>query len=726
MQSISIVRLNMWTYFIILFTVSFCALSHGNRIRREEPDLNPGNWDSCKPNAQAPPTRVPTKDRVDALRTRFATEGIQAYLIPNEDAHQSEYPSAYDKRRGWISGFQGSAGFAVVTDTKQALWTDGRYFLEAEDTLDCHWILMREREIGVPSMIEWLKSVLTNGQTLGASPFLSSSSSWKANEEALQAAGIDMKAVSNELIDALWNNDRPAQPNSPINALPIQFAGVSWENKVTNMREQMAALGTDMMVVTGLDETAWLFNLRASDIDYNPFFLSYAIVANDSVSLYLLNHTQKLTNAPTDDATSQTLAEHLNTGADGTCLGRTGMCVDVREYEPITVTRDVDNRAQRATGVLIGYACNQAIYAAIPNKGKIVQMNTPIATTKTMKNSVEVEGMKKSHIRDAVALISFLERLEREVKEGKEWTELSAAKALAESRYAQQHNRGLSFPSISSSGSNGAIIHYTVTNLTDKPISTSEIYLLDSGGQYLDGTTDVTRTFHFGTPNDFEKECYTRVMMGHINLFLAKFRKGVYGREIDAYARGPLWDVGLVYRHGTGHGIGMYLSVHEGPGRISLSHALIASDHPLDVNQFFSDEPGYYEDGKFGIRLENIVMVTNASTKYHFPGTEFLTFEHVTLVPYAPNLINYDLLDDKQIQYLNDYNELVRSKVGPELQRQGKTAAYEWMRSKTERYEKINPQTPNTEKVRSSTVTVSPVGLFVLILLSIFPVILHH
>ncbi|WAR09242.1 XPP2-like protein [Mya arenaria] len=362
---------------------------------------------------------------------------------------------------------------------------------------------MREREIGVPSMIEWLKSVLTNGQTLGASPFLSSSSSWKANEEALQAAGIDMKAVSNELIDALWNNDRPAQPNSPINALPIQFAGVSWENKVTNMREQMAALGTDMMV---------------------------------------------------------------------------------REYEPITVTRDVDNRAQRATGVLIGYACNQAIYAAIPNKGKIVQMNTPIATTKTMKNSVEVEGMKKSHIRDAVALISFLERLERE-------------------------------------------------------------------------------------------ECYTRVMMGHINLFLAKFRKGVYGREIDAYARGPLWDVGLVYRHGTGHGIGMYLSVHE--------------------------EPGYYEDGKFGIRLENIVMVTNASTKYHFPGTEFLTFEHVTLVPYAPNLINYDLLDDKQIQYLNDYNELVRSKVGPELQRQGKTAAYEWMRSKTERYEKINPQTPNTEKFSS-------------------------
>ncbi|XP_052277353.1 xaa-Pro aminopeptidase 1-like isoform X8 [Dreissena polymorpha] len=560
-------------------------------------------------------------------------------------------------------------------------------------------------------MVEWLKTQLSSGNRLGASPFLVSSATWKTYSDDLKKAGLLLVPVENELIDTFWQtgNGRPPQPDTAINALQIQFAGVSWQDKVNNMRTKMTAEGTDMLAVTALDETAWLFNLRASDIDYNPFFLSYAIIDKNTTTLYILNHTLKLTSQPTDNGTMMNLAAHLNTNDNGTCTGRADMCVEVKLYDQNLVKTDVNVRAAFSNKVWLGYSCNQAIYSAVP-EGKILQKNTPIATTKTKKNPAEVEGMKKSHIRDAVALISFLEKLEREVKAGQPWTELSAANDLKTYRYAQQFNRGLSFTTISSSGSNGAIIHYSPSNMTDKKITTSEVYLLDSGGQYLDGTTDVTRTFHFGTPTAYQKECYTRVLMAHINLFQAIWQKGVYGREIDAFARAPLWDVGLVYRHGTGHGIGMFLSVHEGPGRISLAHDLFAQDNPLDEFQFFSDEPGYYEAGQFGMRLENIVMVKNATTKYRFPGAEFLTFEHVTLVPYAHNLIDYDLLSEKQINYLNAYNNLIREKVGPELKKQGRDAAYEWMMQKTEEY---------TRKTTSSVSSLTGCLPFVIFVLSV-------
>ncbi|XP_052277345.1 xaa-Pro aminopeptidase 1-like isoform X1 [Dreissena polymorpha] len=701
----------MGTYVVRIAAVLAVAVADGSREKREGLSLEPGNWPSCQSGAAAPRTRVDTRDRVAVLRQYFATAGIQAYLVPSEDAHQSEYPSGYDKRRGYISGFTGSAGFAVVTIDKQALWTDGRYFLEAEDSLDCNWILMRQRETGVPTMVEWLKTQLSSGNRLGASPFLVSSATWKTYSDDLKKAGLLLVPVENELIDTFWQtgNGRPPQPDTAINALQIQFAGVSWQDKVNNMRTKMTAEGTDMLAVTALDETAWLFNLRASDIDYNPFFLSYAIIDKNTTTLYILNHTLKLTSQPTDNGTMMNLAAHLNTNDNGTCTGRADMCVEVKLYDQNLVKTDVNVRAAFSNKVWLGYSCNQAIYSAVP-EGKILQKNTPIATTKTKKNPAEVEGMKKSHIRDAVALISFLEKLEREVKAGQPWTELSAANDLKTYRYAQQFNRGLSFTTISSSGSNGAIIHYSPSNMTDKKITTSEVYLLDSGGQYLDGTTDVTRTFHFGTPTAYQKECYTRVLMAHINLFQAIWQKGVYGREIDAFARAPLWDVGLVYRHGTGHGIGMFLSVHEGPGRISLAHDLFAQDNPLDEFQFFSDEPGYYEAGQFGMRLENIVMVKNATTKYRFPGAEFLTFEHVTLVPYAHNLIDYDLLSEKQINYLNAYNNLIREKVGPELKKQGRDAAYEWMMQKTEEY---------TRKTTSSVSSLTGCLPFVIFVLSV-------
>ncbi|XP_050392395.1 xaa-Pro aminopeptidase 1 [Patella vulgata] len=638
-----------------------------------------------------PPTRVDTTARLQALRTEMGTADVDVYIIPSEDAHQSEYPPSYDLRRSYISGLSGSAGIAVVTATKAALWTDGRYHLQADDELDCNWILMKDGVEGVPTMTEWIIEQMMNSTTknVGASPFLLSSSKWKTYEEAFTQEAITMKSVgANDLIDKIWTSGRPEKPKTPINALPLKFAGRSWQDKINDLRSEMTKKHAGAFIVTSLDETAWLFNIRANDILYNPFVVSYAIVEMNQISLYLIDSSTKLSQTPTDEETTETLYEHLNTNQDGTCTGKTGLCVKVLEYNQSGLLTDIETLAETSQSlkVWVTILCNQAIYETIPET-QVIQANSKVALIKSMKNSVERAGMQNSHIRDAVALINFMTKLEKEVKEGKKWTEVSAAADLKTYRFDQEYNRGLSFNSISGVGSNGAIIHYSPSNITDKQITTSEMYLLDSGGQYLDGTTDVTRTFHFGTPTEYEKECYTLVLMGHIDLALTKWPRGLYGRDFDAIARHPLWDVGLVYRHGTGHGIGAYLSVHEGPGRISISHAVNPSDEPLDENMFFSDEPGYYEAGKFGIRLETIVMTEIVDTKYHFDATTMLGFKAITLVPYEPHLINFSMLSQRQIDWLNAYHKRVENEVGPKLSGE----PLEWMKTRTQQITTSSP-----------------------------------
>lgn len=659
------------------------------RATTEEDDrirnLSPSDRPSCKPGVPPPNVRVNTSARLADLRNHFVSNGIQGYFVPSEDAHQSEYPSNYDLRREFISGFSGSAGRAVILQSKAALWTDGRYFLQAEAELDCNWILMKQGETGVPTITEWVETNLQGGNSFGANTYLIKNIEWKEMSEDLAKKSITMKSITPDLIDTIWTTGRPAQPNTPINALPIKYAGKTWQNKINDMHAALAEKDADVMVVTGLDETAWLFNQRASDIDFNPFFLSYAIVnrAANSTILYIKSAANKLVQNPTDPATTVTLQDHLNTGSSGSCNGVLGMCVTVKEYSEQTLQQDISAAVAATTGdVLVGFGCSQAVYSGITPESRVLQENTPAALQKAQKNPVEQQDMRNSHIRDAVTLIKFVAKLEKEVKEGKRWTEVSAAADLKADRHATQDNRGLSFPSISASGSNGAIIHYFPTNATDKAITTSEMYLLDSGGQYLDGTTDVTRTFHFGNPTAYEKECYTRVLKGHVDLADLIFTRGHLGREIDTIARRPLWEVGLQYRHGTGHGIGMYLSVHEGPGRISLSHASFIQDEPLDEFQFFSDEPGYYEDGQFGIRLENIVMVKKATTKYQFPGTTFLTFDTVTLVPYEPNLIDKTLLSQQEVDWINTYQKKVQDTIGPLVA--SDALAAKWLSSRTQ------------------------------------------
>nr|XP_022293537.1 xaa-Pro aminopeptidase 1-like isoform X1 [Crassostrea virginica] len=658
--------------------------------RTEIRNMSPNDRPSCPPGQTVPPTRVNTTVRLEDLRREMTNNGIHAYIIPSEDAHQSEYPSDYDLRREFISGLSGSYGLAVVTSTQAALWTDGRYFLQAEDELDCNWILMKMGETDVPSSTEWLISVLAGitNPKVGAYPFLINSGSWLSYEKALSKENIIMTGTNEDLVGKIWTTGRPQEPDSPINALPLKFAGRSWQDKLADMYKAMTEKEVDAMVVTGLDETAWLLNLRGDDIAYNPFFLSYIIVEKKTniTTLYIRNATSKLTQNPTDTETTQKLHEHLNTREDGNCTGRTGACVKVMEYQQNEVKNQVQSVAGNSEMVLVSFSCNYALFSSIPEQ-KRLRENTPVALAKAKKNEMERNGMRASHKRDAEALITFMAELERKVKQNVEMTEVSAALDLKKYRMEKLYNRGLSFPSISAVGSNGAIIHYKPSNLTDRRITTSEMYLLDSGGQYLDGTTDVTRTFHFGTPTDYQKECYTRVLMGHVDLARFKFAKtgfGPYGREIDAIARRPLWEVGLQYRHGTGHGIGMFLSVHEGPGRISLSHAPFDSDSPLDDGQFFSDEPGYYEDGQFGIRLENIVMVKEElDLKYKFPNTTFLGFETVTLVPYEPNLIKYELLSQAQMDWINKYHEKVMENIGTTEFQNRNPEAYRWLESRT-------------------------------------------
>lgn len=616
---------------------------------------------------------------------------LAAYIVPSEDFHLSEFVSGYDQRRRYISGFDGSMGIAVITANHSALWTRGKYFLQAENQLGCDWILMREREPGVPSIAEWLGEKLADSSVkkVGACSYFFGNAEWRNYEKAVEQQGLRFTPVLPDLIDEIWNKtSRPELPSTTINPYPVKYAGKSWQDKVRDVRKEMKKHKVDVLVITMLDELAWLFNMRATDITgfvNDPFFYSLALVTPSSVRLYIKDKDIKLSAEPSDPESKVKVKDHLNTRVDGSCAPNAQqMCVEVKEYSYTSFIWDLDALARNTSihRLWISYFGNFGVYSMIP-EDKVYVQNTPVAMMKTMKNDVEVRGMTEAHIRDAAALARFAAKLENGIKNGEEWTELSASAELSRFRRLQDLNRGDSFTSISSAGSNAAIIHYSPTNQTDRRISKDETYLIDSGGQYLDGTTDVTRTFYWGEPSDFIKECYTRVLMGQINLAKAVWTKGLFGREIDAWAREPLYNVGLSYKHGTGHGIGHYLSVHEGPGRISNYHAKFEWDVPLDKHMFFSDEPGFYKDGEFGIRLENIVYVKEVDTKYSMDGVTMLGMETVTLFPYEPHMIDFSILTDEQIEWLNKYNAETLDKVGSLVKQQGDMDAYKWIEERT-------------------------------------------
>ncbi|KAI8621745.1 putative Xaa-Pro aminopeptidase P [Chytriomyces sp. MP71] len=609
------------------------------------------------PSASTDPVPVSTTSRLSALREQMQSRGLDAFIVPGEDAHQSEYIAACDGRRGFISGFTGSAGLAVVTLKEAALWTDGRYFLQAGNQLDANWILQKSGMPGVPSKEEWLNKVLAPNSNVGIDPKLVTLSDARALVDALKPSNT-LVSVTDNLVDLVWGAERPAFPMNPINVLPVEFAGKSFEDKLAQVREQIEKKGTWGFVVTMLDEIAWLYNLRGNDIVCNPVFFAYSLVTLDSAILYI--HESKISGE-----------------TRGYLKG-----VEIRPYEQIFEDLKAYGASHTEKKLWADPRCSLALQDAIGGPQCLVESRSPVTNLKSIKNETEIQGFRDSHVRDAASLCQYFAWLENEllVNGNTTLTEAAAADKLAEIRSKREHFVGLSFDTISSTGANGSIIHYKPEHGTCKVIRADEMYLCDSGAQYLDGTTDVTRTMHFGAPSAFEVEAYTRVLKGHIQIDLAVFPAGTTGYVLDILARTSLWRAGLDFRHGTGHGVGHYLNVHEGPQGIGARIAY--NSVPLEPGMTVTNEPGYYEDGKFGIRIENVMVVREQPTPYDFGGKGSRGFEHVTVVPISTKLVDVQLLLPEERAWLNAYHTEVFEKVSPLVKDDALTLA--WLTKETQ------------------------------------------
>ncbi|XP_013419296.1 xaa-Pro aminopeptidase 1 isoform X2 [Lingula anatina] len=596
--------------------------------------------------------------------SHYVTEELQAYIVPSEDAHQSEYIAPCDCRREFVSGFSGSAGSAVIVQNKAAMWTDGRYFLQAERQMDDNWTLMKHGLPETPTQGDWLSKVLPPSGKVGVDPFLLSAERWKELSKTLESNGHMLVPVAQNLVDIAWN-DRPPPPNNPLIVQPLKYTGSTWQDKVRQVRAKMKEKKVGMLVVTALDEIAWLFNLRGSDIAYNPVFFSYAIVKEDMVGLWI--DETKLDAA---------VLHHLNAAQQN----GDGSDITVTLYPYDSIKDYISALMEGITGkVWISNKSSYALVSLVPQNNHYGELS-PIAEMKSKKNSTEIDCMKRAHVKDAVTLCEYFAWLEKEVPKGNV-SEMSAAEKLELIKRQQEDYVSLSFSTISSSGPNGAVIHYSPSKETSRELSVDEMYLCDSGAQYRDGTTDVTRTMHFGKPTAFQQECFTRVLQGHIALALVIFPNKTKGHMLDTLARTALWEVGQDYLHGTGHGVGAFLNVHEGPCGISYKSF---TDCPLQEGMILSNEPGYYEDGQFGIRIENLFLVKQAETKHNFKNKGFLTFEPLTLVPIQTKMLVPSMLSQKEIDWLNAYHLLCREVVGQELKDQDKQEAYEWMMRETE------------------------------------------
>ncbi|XP_038048036.1 xaa-Pro aminopeptidase 1-like isoform X1 [Patiria miniata] len=663
----------------------------GSRVRRQsEGDVR--NCDLDPP--YYPSTVTNTTVQVANLRREMVANGIAAYVVPSEDAHGSEYVASRDKRRAFLSGLMGSAGLAIVTATEAKLWTDGRYFLQVKKEMDCQWDLMR---VGAtfddPSPEDWLADNLNNMDMIGFDPALMSVSDYEDYEAALKTKmpdkTITMKSIQVNLIDNIWDDQPPYNPKTVITVLDAaKYTGETWQQKVidgapgqNSTRWEMGQVKgetIDAFVITKLDEIAWLFNLRGDDVPYNPMFVSYAIVTKTDTMLYLYDSASSV-------RVPAAVKTHLNVNAAGSTCLNSNPCVIVKDY-PVFFDDLRGFNESLANKIWISDQASYAVYESISDAKRYVAAS-PLLLMKAVKSDMEAQGMEEAHTMDSVALCNIGAWMQEKIDGLKDpmtgdktvISEQIVMDKCIEERAKFADNRGLSFGTIAGMGPHGAIIHYTSTPETDVPITKDGTFLLDSGGQYLQGTCDITRTFHFGTPTAFMKEAYTRVLLGSFDLAMSVFRTGIYGRDIDSIARNQLWSGGLDYNHGTGHGIGHFLNVHEGPARIRVG--VRAGEKPLDLNMFQSDEPGYYEDGSFGIRIENVVRTVPADVAHQFEGYQYMTFKMISLVPYEPSLIDFGMFNNKQLEYYNTYNKMVRDKIGDHsmLSEAGKA----WMMSKT-------------------------------------------
>ncbi|KAL1302286.1 hypothetical protein AAFC00_002704 [Neodothiora populina] len=587
--------------------------------------------------------RVHTTERLSQLRDLMKRNKVDIFIVPSEDSHQSEYIAPTDARREYICGFSGSAGTAVVGLEKAALATDGRYFNQAAKQLDENWTLLKQGLQDVPTWQEWTAEQAEGGKVVGVDPTtITAADARKLAEKIKNKGGKDLVGVKDNFVDAVWGADKPARPNEKVNIQPLKYSGKNFNEKIEELRKELEKRKSAGFVVSMLDEIAWLFNLRGTDIPYNPVFFSYAVVTPKAVTLYI--DESKLS----DQAKAQ--------------LGG----VTIRPYEAIFTDIEALAASEKTKSspakYLVSSKASWALSHALGGTERVDEVRSPVGDAKAIKNETEKAGMRDCHVRDGAAVSEFFAWLEYELIHKKaKIDEVEAADKLEAIRSKHESFAGLSFDTISSTGANAAVIHYKPERGACSIIDPNAIYLCDSGAQYFDGTTDTTRTLHFGEPTEMERKAYTLVLKGHIALDNVRFPKGTTGFALDSMARQFLWQEGLDYRHGTGHGVGSYLNVHEGP--IGIGTRVQYSEVPLSVGNVISNEPGYYEDGGFGIRIENIVMVREVKTKFQFGDKPYLGFEHVTMTPMCKKLTDVSLLSETEKKWLNDYHKEVFEKT---------------------------------------------------------------
>ena len=586
-------------------------------------------------------------ERVERLRSWMKENGISAFVFPSSDPHNSEYVADHWKSREWISGFSGSAGTAVVTLEHAALWTDSRYFIAAEKELNgTGFQLMKLRVEGTPSVSEWLASELSTYEkaVVGLDGNVNSFAEVVAMGQELATKGNITVRTDADPMAELWT-DRPVIPDNMVSLHPLEYSGESTSSKVSRVRKHLLDYGADGLLVTALDEIAWVLNLRGSDVHCNPVFVSYLLISPENITLYINN--VKLP----DDVKAYLTSEHI----------------DVQAYESVVEGL----RLYAGKSLLVDMSStNYSLATAVPFD-KVRSGVSPIASMKAVKNKVEQDGFRAAMLRDGVAVVKFLAWLKSAVEAGGQ-TEISLDDRLTALRAEQPKFKGISFDTIVGYEAHGAIVHYEATPETDIPVQPHGLVLIDSGAQYLDGTTDITRTIALGELSEEQCRVYTLVLKGHIQLDMCRFPAGACGSQIDALARAPMWREGYNYMHGTGHGVGSYLNVHEGPHQIRMEWR----PAPLQAGMTVTNEPGIYLEGKFGVRIENTLLIVPAeSTAFG----DFLKFETLTLAPIDTAPIVLEMLSIEEREWLNNYHRRVYESLSPYLEGNEK----EWLRKAT-------------------------------------------
>ena len=588
-----------------------------------------------------------TIDKLAALRQAMREAGVSAYVVPGNDPHASEYMAAHWCEMQWLSGFNGESGTMVVTLDRALLWTDSRYYLQAGIELKDSTIeLMRESDIDCPSVVDWLKESLPQpslkgGSSVGLNPEMWSVDDFKAMKERLADTGIGVKSI--DLIKPIWTEGRPAIPADKLYPYSADCAGETVESKLARIRKclpQPSLKGGSAMIISALDEIAWLLNIRGNDVEYNPVVISYVVLEADKCTLFV--------DANKVDTVAQNYLDFNP--------------IDVQPYEAVFESI----RGLQGTVLFDGARVNEALYEAIPEGCKKVNAKSPILIDKARKNAVELEGERIAMRQDAVALTRFFLWLEKEAfRDGQTQTEWTLMEKLHEFRMMGENFVEESFGTIAGYKGNGAIVHYAATPDKCAEVKPEGMLLLDSGGQYLDGTTDITRTVWLGgrIPEQAKLD-YTYVLKGHIALARARFPRGTRGNQLDALAKQYMWEAGITFGHGTGHGVGHFLGCHEGPQNVRTDNNPTA----LEVGHIISDEPGIYRTDKWGIRTENLITVIPAKrTKATTTEDEWLAFETLTLCFYDTSLIELSLMTEDEIDWLNAYHVRVYKEVSPLL-----------------------------------------------------------